>query len=97
MMSKKAARLVLIPLVVLAFAALLGRALLEVSRGNGAGTYESFYGMTIHWISVLSLAAAIAAAFLIALGLRWWQRRDDRAIDSALAGATKTSDNRDPP
>jgi hypothetical protein len=89
--SRKAARLVMIPLAVLAFAALLGRALLEASRGNGAGTYENFYGMWIHWTTVLTLAGSLLVAFIVALGIRWWQRRDDRAIERLLA---RTSDGK---
>jgi hypothetical protein len=91
MVSKKTARLVLILIVVIALASLLGRALLEVSRGNGAGVYENNYGMSIHWITVLSFATALLVAFIVAVGLRWWQSRDDRLIQSAL---TETSMNK---
>lgn len=38
----------------------------------------------IHWVDVLSLLAALLVAYPVALALRWWQRRDDRAITRLL-------------
>jgi len=37
--------------------------------------------MPIHWVTVLVLVAALFLAFIVGLIVRWWQRRDDRAID----------------
>lgn len=71
-------------LVVFALGALLGQAAIEVWRGNGADVYQNAYGMLIHWVDVLSLAAALLVAYLAALALRWWQRRDDRAVTRTL-------------
>jgi ABC-type sulfate transport system permease component len=78
------ARMVLKVLVVVALGTLLTQAATEVWHGNGAGVYQNVYGMQIHWVSVLSLAAAFLVAFLVALALRWWQHRDDRTIDRLL-------------
>ena len=64
----------------LAWAPLLGRAILETMRGNGATTCMSVYGMEIRWVTVLTLSAAVLLALFIALALRWWERRDDLAI-----------------
>jgi hypothetical protein len=87
--TQKATGIVLIVLVAVAWGALLGQAAIEVWRGNGAGVYQNVYGMVIHWVSVLSLSAALLVAFLVALALRWWQRRDDRAITRLLTRRRK--------
>jgi hypothetical protein len=76
--------MVLVALVIIAFVALIGRAAVEVLNGNGAATYLNAYGMPIHWITVLSLSAALVMAWVVAIVLRWWQRRDDRTIDRLL-------------
>jgi hypothetical protein len=78
------ARMVLVALVVMAFVALIGRASVEVLKGNGAATYSNAYGMQIHWITLLSLSAALIMAWVVAIVIRWWQRRDDRTIDRLL-------------
>lgn len=70
--------------VTLALASLAGRALLEVARGHGGHTYANALGMQIHWVTVLALAAAMLVALVLALAMRWWQRRDDRTIDRLL-------------
>jgi len=65
----------------LALAAIIGQAWIETSQGRGAETYKNVYGMPIHWVTVLVLVAALFLAFIVGLIVRWWQRRDDRAID----------------
>ncbi len=82
--TPRLAGIVLKVLVVVALGTLLAQAAIEVWRGNGAGVYQNVYGMVIHWVSVLSLSAALLVAYLAALALRWWQRRDDRAINRLL-------------
>jgi membrane protein DedA with SNARE-associated domain len=74
----------------LAFMAFIGRALIEVSRGNGGGTYEDVNGFQVHWVSDLTLAAALFVTIVIGLALRWWQKRDSRAIDGRTHRRTKT-------
>ena len=85
-MSKTFARGAMISVVVLGCTGLLLRAWLEVSRGHGAEVYPNVYGLWIHWTTVVTLAAALLLAFIGALGLRGWQRRDDRAIERLSAG-----------
>jgi hypothetical protein len=80
----KIVRITMGTLGALALTTLLGDAILQMMRGKGADTYENVYGMQIHWITVLSLAAAVLVAFLVALAIRWWQKRDDRTIDRLL-------------
>ena len=64
------------------------RAWIESSHGRGAETYKNVYGMPIHWVTDLVLVAALLLAFIVGLVVRWWQRRDDRAIDQ-LSGRRK--------
>ena len=78
------ARMVLAALAVIAFVGLIGRAAVEVLNGHGAATYSNAYGMPIHWITVLSLFAALLVALVVAIVIRWWQQRDDRTIDQFL-------------
>jgi hypothetical protein len=85
----KSARLITILLVTAAFALILVHSALEVLRGNGAGIYHNVYGMGIHFIDVLSFAAAFLLALLIGLAIRWWQKRDDRTLDRLLTQAKK--------
>jgi hypothetical protein len=75
-----------------AVAAWLVRAALRVSEGNGAETYYTVYGMQVHWVSALSFLGALLVALLLALILRWWQRRDDRRIEQLLAQTQRTRD-----
>jgi hypothetical protein len=82
--THKRTAIILKVLVAVALGTLLTRAALEVWRGNGADVYQNNYGMHIHWVSVLSLAIALLVAYLVALAIRWWQRRDDRAISRLL-------------
>lgn len=82
--KSKITRITLMALFAIAAAALLTRAAIEVSRGNGAGVYANAYGMQIHWVTVLTLAASFLIAFLVALPMRWWQRRDDRMMARLL-------------
>jgi hypothetical protein len=44
-----------------------------------------FYGMTIDWMPVLAFAATLSVAFIVALGIRWWQSPDDRSIQRVLS------------
>jgi hypothetical protein len=81
-----------IPVITIGYASILVPAVLEVMRGNGAGIYKNVYGMQIHWLDVLTFAVALLTAFLIALALRWWQKRDDRAIDRLLARRSRHDD-----
>jgi hypothetical protein len=82
--TPRAAGIVLKLLAVVALGTVLAQAAIEVRRGNGAGVYQNVYGIVIHWVSVLSLTAVLLVAYLAALALRWWQRRDDRAISRLL-------------
>ena len=82
--TPRLAGIVLKVLVVVALGTLLAQAAVEVWRGHGADVYQNVYGMAIHWVSVLSLSAALLVAYLAALALRWWQRRDDRTIARLL-------------
>lgn len=75
--------------VTLAFAAILGRAIFQTMRGNGAETYKNVYGMEIHWVTVITVAASLLIALCIDLVVRWWQRRDDRKMDSLFASTRK--------
>jgi len=88
-MNQREARLVLIVAFVLALATIIGRALIEVLRGNGAKAYENFYGMQIHWVTVLTVTASVLVAFIVAMVLRWWRLRVDRAIDRLTLRRTK--------
>jgi len=88
--SQTVAQRAMISVVVLACVGLLLRALLEVFRGHGAEVYSNAYGMWIHWTTVLTLAAALLIAFIGALGVRWWQRRDDRAIERLGEGTCES-------
>ena len=90
-MSRKSplGRIIFIALVTVSLGTLLSRAVLEIMRGNGAGTYENVYGMPIHWITVLTFSASLLAAAHVALAIRWWQKRDDRTIDRLLRAKRK--------
>jgi hypothetical protein len=90
-LAKNTARVVMIVLVVLAFSGLFGRAIIEVSRGYAAAATIISTETPIHWVTVLTLATALAVAFLVGLGMRWRQRRDDRAIEKTLTGALKSN------
>jgi hypothetical protein len=57
---------------------------MEVRRGNAGGAFQTVYGMQIQWLYVVIYAAALFVAFLVALAIRWWQRRDDRMIARLL-------------
>jgi len=92
--SQKFARGAMITVVVLACTGLLLRALLQVWRGHGAEVYSNVYGMWIHWTTVLTFAAALLIALIGALGLRWWQGRDDRTL-ARLAGGAVQKDRED--
>ena len=83
---------------VLAVGSLLVRSMQETLRGNGAGAYENNYGMVIHWITPISLTAALVVAFVVSVVIRWWQTRDDRAIARLLAKRSKAqeSDTKEP-
>jgi hypothetical protein len=65
----------------LAMTTIIGQAWIETSQGRGAETYKNVYGMPIQWVTVLVLCAALFLAFIVGVIVRWWQRRDDRAID----------------
>jgi hypothetical protein len=65
---------------VLGWTAIVGfllRAVFAVATGHGSDTYISAYGMHIHWVSVLALAALLLVALLGGVVVRWWQLRDD--------------------
>jgi len=79
--KKLALGILLFGALALALAAIIGQAWIETSQGRGAETYKNVYGMPIHWVTVLVLVAALFLAFIVGLIVRWWQRRDDRAID----------------
>jgi membrane protein implicated in regulation of membrane protease activity len=88
--KNRIARVVLIAVVAaLLFSEILGEALLQTIRGHGADTYANVYGMQIHWVTVLTLAASLLVAFVTGLIVRRWQRRDDRTIDRLLASKMK--------
>jgi|ERR1700683_672831 Na+/proline symporter len=90
MIKSRSLRIALISVpVALAFAAILGRAMFQIMKGNGAGTYKNVYGMEIHWVTVITVAASLLIAFFIGLVVRWWQRRADRKLDSLLASTRK--------
>jgi hypothetical protein len=67
-----------------AIVGLLLRAIFAVATGHGSDTYISAYGMRIHWVSVLALAALLLVALLGGVVVRWWQLRDDRTIRRLL-------------
>jgi uncharacterized protein YggT (Ycf19 family) len=54
--------------------------------------------MIIHWITPISLTAALVVAFVVSVVIRWWQKRDDRAIARLLAKRSKAqeSDTKEP-
>jgi hypothetical protein len=58
-----------------ALTGLVAEAVLEIRKGNGAGVYFNVYGQQIHWTSVIVIVGTTAVALLVAVILRWWQRR----------------------
>lgn len=90
MIKSRPLRIVLVSVpVTLAFAAILGRAIFQTMQGDGAETYKNAYGMEIHWVTVITVAASLLIALCVGLIVRWWQRRDDRKMDSLLAATRK--------
>jgi hypothetical protein len=81
--SKK--RIVVVTVVMtIALVPLLLTAIHEVTRGHGGDAYRNVYGMPIHWVSVLTIAASLLLALLVGLVVRWWQLRDDRTVERIL-------------
>lgn len=94
MLSARLSRVVLITAAVIACAGLVLTALMHIQRGEGAQVYRTYWGMLVHWSSVVVFFAALAMAAAVAYVLRWWDHRQQLRLERDVAGklsATKGS------